>query len=78
MKKKALLVGALSPFKGPNVHLEEGEWLVEPPLFGRAAVFISDRGEESLDGLPVCIDGPCVIYGIAIEGEIHLSVKQVA
>jgi len=30
MRKKALLAGASSSFKGPWVNLEPGEWLVEP------------------------------------------------
>ncbi len=30
MKTKALIVGGLASFEGPWVHLDEGEWLVEP------------------------------------------------
>jgi hypothetical protein len=30
MRKKALLAGASSDFKGPWVNLDPGEWLVEP------------------------------------------------
>lgn len=31
MRSKALLVGAQAGFIGPWVHIEEGEWIVDPP-----------------------------------------------
>lgn len=50
MRKKALLVGAVGPFEGPRVFLEDGEWLVEPPsLLGDDLVILVQDGQ----GIPL-------------------------
>lgn len=77
MRKKALLVGAASPFIGPRVNLEEGEWLVEPPALGEVELRIEGLGDLKVHEA-IKVSGPCTVQGIARNGaSIHLDIKQV-
>lgn len=77
MRKKALLVGALSPFTGPWVFIEEGEWVVESPsLGGEFQLEIEDIGLFSLGIGDLIVKGPTRIRAIVIEGEAHINAKQ--
>ncbi len=79
MKKKSLIVGAGSPFMGPAVHLEAGEWLVEPPSGGVAKLMIENGvGTRTREDFPLRVHGPCRVWGVVVEGTaVYLDAQQV-
>lgn len=80
MRKKALLVGALPPFEGPEINLEEGVWLVEPPSSGE--ILIVDLITKEVYNVNILgsltLVGPIKIRAIVVSGEVHVDAKQVA
>lgn len=83
MRAKALLVGAVSPFIGPWVHLEEGEWIVEAlPSFGdlvKLIICAEDFEWEHTLSVQATIVGPVkvrVVIETEIEDPIYLSTQM--
>ena len=80
MRKKILIAGGISPFEGPWINLEEGDWLVEPPSHGKV-ILVKDDGEiVELNGAKVKLFGPTRVRAIIEEAEeeIHLDAVRVA
>lgn len=86
MRKKALIVGGLSSFEGPWINLEEGNWLVEPPLNGVVRVIVDhETGAKffswDLSNGEMLIEGPAKVRAIVVdcdcEAGIHLDVKLI-
>lgn len=87
MKRKALLVGARASFQGPWVHLEGGEWVIDPThsLRGGFELEIRDAKHEveiSEDARWLRVFGPCSIRASVHSDyagpDIHLDVEQVS
>jgi hypothetical protein len=81
MKTKALIVGGLASFEGPWVHLEEGEWLVEPSPDFHLHVYESTKVHVQPDG-GFELTGPIRIRAIVVDnykGEgVFLQARKVA
>lgn len=86
MRRKALLVGARASFVGPWVHLEKGEWVVDPtsPFDG---IYLEIAGEHlevdtSEDKKVLLITGPCKVRALVpadYEGNgVHLDIGMTA
>ena len=80
MRKKALLVGAQASFEGPWVNLEEGNWLVEPPL-GVGIMYSNGRSSEVCDLFPrIRLVGPIRIRAKVLESytgpDVFLSIEE--
>lgn len=58
MRKKALLVGAVGPFSGPWVNLEEGEWAIAGPLPSGLLIEIDGVPNITMNTEKVVINGP--------------------
>lgn len=84
MRKKALLIGARSSFRGPWVTLEEGEWIIEanPPL-DHLTIFIDLNGEGTLEATLeelAGVTGPCRVLAQMPElydgPDLHVNARQ--
>jgi len=78
MRRKSLIVGAIGPFSGPWVNLEEGQWTLDgslPPF-----VMIEDVIGLSYEEGRLII-GPNrvrAIIGVEVRNPIYLQVKRIA
>lgn len=78
MKRKILIAGGSTSFSGPWINLEEGIWLVEPPLSGKVFLRFSD-GEEFYLQETAYIPGPARFHCFVEDDEgfpVHLDAKK--
>lgn len=79
MKRKILIAGGRTSFKGPWINLEEGVWLVEPPSTGKVKVMLASGKTFIMDGKGLEFQGPIRLKGIVVESEedVHLDVVEI-